>query len=58
MDHVIPRDRGGGTSWENVVISCIHCNSKKSNRATKRSNEIVKRAKETISKTFHVFFDE
>ena len=32
MDHVIPRDRGGGTSWENVVISCIRCNSKKSNR--------------------------
>ena len=32
MDHVIPRDRGGATSWENVVISCIRCNSKKSNR--------------------------
>ena len=32
MDHVIPRDRGGGTTWENVVISCIRCNSKKSNR--------------------------
>ena len=26
MDHVVPRDRGGGTSWENVVISCIRCN--------------------------------
>ncbi len=32
MDHVIPRDRGGATCWENVVISCIRCNSKKSNR--------------------------
>ena len=37
MDHVIPRDRGGGTSWENVVISCIRCNSKKSNRLPKEA---------------------
>ena len=37
MDHVIPRDRGGRTSWENVVISCIRCNSKKSNRLPKEA---------------------
>ena len=37
MDHVIPRDRGGGTSWENVVMSCIRCNSKKSNRLPKEA---------------------
>ena len=29
MDHVIPRDQGGKTSWENIVTSCIKCNSKK-----------------------------
>ena len=32
MDHVVPRDRGGKTSWENVVTSCIRCNSRKGNR--------------------------
>lgn len=32
MDHVIPRDRGGRTSWENIVTSCIKCNSRKANR--------------------------
>jgi 5-methylcytosine-specific restriction endonuclease McrA len=32
LDHVIPRDRGGKTSWENVVTSCIRCNSRKANR--------------------------
>lgn len=32
MDHVIPRDRGGRTSWENIVTSCIRCNSRKANR--------------------------
>lgn len=32
LDHVIPRDRGGPTTWENIVCSCIPCNTRKSNR--------------------------
>ena len=32
IDHVLPRDRGGQTTWENVVCSCIPCNSRKGNR--------------------------
>jgi 5-methylcytosine-specific restriction endonuclease McrA len=32
LDHVIPRDRGGPTSWENIVCSCIECNTQKANR--------------------------
>lgn len=32
LDHVIPRDRGGKTTWENIVCSCISCNSHKANR--------------------------
>lgn len=32
LDHVIPRDRGGQTTWENVVCSCIECNARKGNR--------------------------
>jgi 5-methylcytosine-specific restriction endonuclease McrA len=32
LDHVIPRDRGGRTTWENIVCSCIKCNSRKANR--------------------------
>ncbi len=31
LDHVIPRDRGGPTTWENIVCSCITCNTRKSN---------------------------
>ncbi len=27
LDHVIPRDRGGPTTWENIVCSCIECNT-------------------------------
>ena len=29
LDHVIPRDQGGTTTWENVVCSCIPCNTRK-----------------------------
>jgi 5-methylcytosine-specific restriction endonuclease McrA len=32
LDHVIPRDVGGKTTWENIVCSCIPCNSRKANR--------------------------
>jgi len=32
IDHVVPRSRGGETSWENVVCSCLPCNVKKGGR--------------------------
>ncbi len=32
FDHVIPRSRGGRTTWENVVTACAECNIVKSNR--------------------------
>ncbi len=32
LDHVIPRDKGGLTTWENVVCSCIRCNTRKGNK--------------------------
>lgn len=32
FDHVIPRSRGGRTTWENVVAACAPCNVAKSNR--------------------------
>ena len=32
VDHVIPRSRGGGHTWDNVVAACRRCNTKKENR--------------------------
>ena len=32
LDHVIPRKRGGLTTWENIVTSCCNCNSRKADR--------------------------
>jgi len=38
LDHVIPRDKGGRTSWENIVTSCVKCNSRKANRLPHQAN--------------------
>lgn len=32
FDHVIPRSKGGETSWENVVAACAPCNLRKGGR--------------------------
>ena len=32
LDHVVPRSLGGMTSWENIVCSCLGCNSRKGGR--------------------------
>jgi 5-methylcytosine-specific restriction endonuclease McrA len=32
LDHVIPRDKGGKTTWENIVASCVRCNTRKANK--------------------------
>jgi 5-methylcytosine-specific restriction endonuclease McrA len=32
LDHVVPRSRGGTTTWENVVCSCVRCNLRKGGR--------------------------
>lgn len=47
LDHVIPRSRGGETSWENVVCSCVTCNTRKGGRTPKeaRMRLITKPAK-------------
>ncbi len=32
IDHVLPRSRGGKTTWDNVVLCCRKCNLKKGDR--------------------------
>jgi len=31
LDHVVPRSRGGSSSWENLVACCHECNRRKGN---------------------------
>ena len=32
LDHVLPKNRGGSDTWENLVCACMDCNCKKGNR--------------------------
>ena len=34
FDHLVPRSRGGRTTWENVVAACATCNLRKGGRAS------------------------
>src|SRR5712691_4187527 len=37
VDHVMPRSRGGQTTWTNVVAACLRCNLFKGNRTVEES---------------------
>ncbi len=38
FDHVIPRSRGGRTSWDNIVAACRCCNAKKGHKMPDRAS--------------------
>jgi 5-methylcytosine-specific restriction endonuclease McrA len=37
FDHVIPRSRGGRTTWENIVTACARCNLGKGGRTPREA---------------------
>ena len=58
LDHVLPRDKGGSTTWENVVCSCIPCNTRKGNRLPHEAHmRLVRKPKRPKWRPFvHVTF--
>jgi 5-methylcytosine-specific restriction endonuclease McrA len=44
VDHVLPRSRGGSTSWENCVLACVGCNARKADRTIKEAGLRLLRA--------------
>ena len=42
MDHVVPRTLGGETKWDNVVCSCVACNTRKGGRTPKQAHMQLK----------------
>ncbi|HSB20311.1 MAG TPA: HNH endonuclease [Anaeromyxobacteraceae bacterium] len=44
LDHVVPRSRGGSTTWENVVCSCVPCNLRKGGRTPEEAGMRLLRA--------------
>jgi 5-methylcytosine-specific restriction endonuclease McrA len=41
LDHVIPRSRGGNSTWENLVACCHACNRRKGNRMLLEIDDMV-----------------
>jgi 5-methylcytosine-specific restriction endonuclease McrA len=38
LDHIVPRSRGGPTTWENVVCACVSCNVRKGGRTPQEAH--------------------
>lgn len=38
LDHVVPRSRGGQSTWENIVCCCLKCNIRKGGRTPEEAH--------------------
>ena len=43
IDHVVPKSRGGQDTWENMVVACSSCNTKKGNTLLEQTGMKLKR---------------
>jgi 5-methylcytosine-specific restriction endonuclease McrA len=53
VDHVVPRSKGGSSSWENIVASCAPCNRRKGNALPRQAGMRLLKRPRTPSP--HVF---
>jgi 5-methylcytosine-specific restriction endonuclease McrA len=42
IDHILPRARGGKSTWENCVLACVECNRRKANRTPVEAAMLLK----------------
>ena len=49
LDHVQPRSRSGGSSWENLVACCHPCNNRKGSRTPDEAGMKLAKAPRTFS---------
>ena len=54
VDHVIPRSKGGGSSWDNIVTCCAPCNRRKGDRMPRQANMVPKRQPRAPSPTIFI----
>ena len=38
IDHVVPRGKGGGATWDNLVACCAKCNNLKADKTPREAN--------------------
>ena len=44
IDHILPRARGGKSTWENCVLACVDCNRRKANRTPAEAMMLLKKS--------------
>jgi 5-methylcytosine-specific restriction endonuclease McrA len=47
VDHVIPRSKGGGSTWENIVAACAPCNRRKGDSLLRQAGMQLAKAPRT-----------
>jgi 5-methylcytosine-specific restriction endonuclease McrA len=52
LDHIIPRSRGGQSTWENLVASCKACNGRKGSHLLKEVNMHLLRAPRPLTQEY------
>jgi 5-methylcytosine-specific restriction endonuclease McrA len=53
VDHVVPRSKGGPSTWENIVASCAPCNRRKGSALPRQAG--MQLAREPRTPSPHVF---
>lgn len=53
VDHIHPQSLGGESSWENCVLSCVDCNSKKADKTLKQLGwKLLKKPKKPMVRLY------
>jgi 5-methylcytosine-specific restriction endonuclease McrA len=47
VDHVVPRSKGGPSTWDNLVCACMRCNNRKNNRLPEHANMSLRKKPRT-----------
>jgi len=42
LDHVVPKSKGGGNEWTNLVTSCFKCNLKKGSKSPEEARMVMR----------------
>ena len=54
VDHVIPRSKGGNSTWENIVTCCAPCNRRKGDRLPRQANMVPARRPKAPNPTIFI----
>ena len=53
LDHVVPLARGGKTTWDNIVCSCLSCNARKGGRLLSQAGmRLIRKPRKPVWQTF------